>query len=317
MNNPKRIAIITPIYNESANIPLLLKELHEHTDKLPYDFEFILVDDGSQDNSARVIRELAKTDKQIHYLGFSRNFGKEAAVAAGIHAVTGDAALIMDADLQHPPELIGEFIKKWEEGFEVVVGVRTYDKNETWFKKKASVWFYRIMQKISHTQITAHATDFRLIDRCVINEFNRFTERNRMNRGLIDWLGFTRGYIHFTARLRQHGEAGYSLSKLVGLAINSLTAYSLTPLRLAGYFGVFILATSGPLGLFVFTQQYILDDPLGLNIRATAILALLTIFLVGIVLSALGLVALYIAHIYDEVANRPLYVLRPTPREDE
>lgn len=310
MHNDKTISIIVPFHNEAANLPLLIAALHKATDELPYNFEFVMVDDGSKDDSARVVRKLAKVDSQIRFLQFVRNFSKEIAVSAGLHAAKGNAAIIMDADLQHPPSLIPQFIKKWEAGSEVVVGVRDYDKKESWFKKFASAWFYRIMQQISHTHITPHATDFRLIDRVVIDEFSRFTEHNRMTRGLIDWLGFERDYIHFVAPLRAHGEAAYTINKLVALAINSFTSYSLFPLKLAGYIGTIIILTTGPLGLFAFIEQFVLHDPLDLNIRSTAILALLTVFLVGIMLIALGLVALYIAHIHAEVSNRPLYILR-------
>lgn len=316
MNHQKLISIVVPFHNEAANLPLLVAALHEVTDSLSYDFEFILVDDGSRDKSALVVRDMGKQDGQIRFLQFARNFSKEMAVSAGIHAAKGQAAIIMDADLQHPPTLIPDFIKKWEQGAEVVVGVRKYDKRETWFKKTASAWFYRIMQKISHTHITPHATDFRLIDRSVIDEFNRFTEHNRMTRGLIDWMGFRREYIHFVAPMRIHGEAAYTLKKLISLAINSFTSYSLFPLKLAGYIGMIIVAITGPLGLFAFIEQFVLHDPLDFNIRGTAVLAILTVFLVGVMLVALGLVALYIAHIHAEVTNRPLYILR-RPRQGE
>lgn len=316
MHKQKIISIIVPFHNEAANLPLLIAALRETTDALPYGFEFVMVDDGSNDNSARVLRKLAKQDPHIRLLQFVRNFSKEIAVSAGLHAAKGDAAIIMDADLQHPPSLIPQFIEKWEAGSEVVVGVRTYDKKESWFKKLASAWFYQIMQRISHTHITPHATDFRLIDRLVIDEFSRFTERNRMTRGLIDWLGFDRDYIHFVAPLRAHGEATYTIKKLIALAMNSFTSYSLFPLKLAGYIGTIIVLVTGPLGLFAFIEQFVLHDPLGLNIRGTAVLAVLTVFLVGVMLIALGLVALYIAHIHAEVSNRPLYVLRRERSEE-
>jgi dolichol-phosphate mannosyltransferase len=306
----KLISIVVPFHNEAANLPLLIEALHHVTDTLPYDFEFVLIDDGSRDKSALAVREMARHDDQIHFLQFARNFSKEMAVSAGIHAAKGSAAIIMDADLQHPPELIPQFIEKWEKGAEIVVGVRKYDKRETWFKKTASAGFYRIMQRISHTQITPHATDFRLIDRAVIREFNRFTEHNRMTRGLIDWMGFRRDYIHFVAPMRIHGEAAYTLKKLVSLAMNSFTAYSLFPLKLAGYIGIGIVTITGPLGMFAFIEQFVLHDPLDLHIRGTAVLAILTAFLVGVMLIAIGLVALYIAHIHAEVTNRPLYILR-------
>ncbi|HSX08179.1 MAG TPA: glycosyltransferase family 2 protein [Candidatus Saccharimonadales bacterium] len=306
------ISIVVPMHNESESLAELHRELHRCTAKLPYTFEFILVDDGSRDDSVLIARRLAKEDARVRLLVLSRNFGKEPAVAAGIHVSRGAAVVIMDADLQHPPKLLGEFIAKWKAGAEVVIGVREYSKKESWFKKFASAWFYRIMQRIAHTQITPHATDFRLLDRGVVDEFNRLSEHNRINRGLIDWLGFERDYVHFVAPLRYAGEVSYTLQKLIALAINSVTAYSMVPLRLAGYLGVFILILAAPSTLFVIVEKYLLNDPLGLHFTGTAALAFMLLFLVGVILACLGLVALYIAQIHAEVINRPLYIVRKT-----
>jgi polyisoprenyl-phosphate glycosyltransferase len=311
MNQSRLISIVVPLHNESPNIHPLYEELLDATANLPYRFEFILVDDGSRDDSADLARELSRQDPRLQLVEFARNFGKEAAVSAGLHNCKGDAAIIMDADLQHPPALIPAFLAKWREGSEVVVGLRTYDKRETVFKRFTSALYYRIMERISHTKITPHATDFRLLDRVVIDAFNGLSERNRMTRGLIDWLGFKRGYVPFKTRLRQFGEASYGFSKLCSLAINSFTAYSLLPLRLAGYLGLLILAISAPLGLFIVVEKYILHDPLGLQFSGPATLAVIILFLVGVVLACLGLVAMYIAHIHAEVLGRPLYVIRP------
>lgn len=306
----KLISIVVPIYNEALNVPVLIDELAKEADGLPYQFEFVLVDDGSRDESVAIIRELISREPRIRLIEFARNFGKEPAVAAGIHAARGAGVVIMDADLQHPPSLLPQFIEKWERGADVVIGVRKYSKKESWFKKTASTWFYKIMQRIAHTQITPHATDFRLLDRCVVDEFNALTEHNRINRGLIDWLGFHRDYVHFIAPLRLHGEASYTFKKLVELAINSFTAYSMLPLRLAGYMGVMILFVSAPAIVFIVVEKHLLHDPLGLHITGAATLAVILLFLVGVILACLGLVALYIAHIHAEVINRPLYISR-------
>lgn len=216
----------------------------------------------------------------------------------------------MDADLQHPPELLGTFIEKWEAGAEVVIGIRQYSKEESTTKRLTSYLYYKLIGSITHSTITPHATDYRLLDRCVVDAFNDLTERNRMTRGIIDWLGFRREYIQFTAPLRQYGEATYSYKKLMSLAINSFTSYSMLPLKLAGYLGVFILLVSAPLTLFIFIEEYAMHDPYHLKITGTATLAVILLFLVGIVLACLGLIALYIAQIHTEVTNRPLYVLR-------
>lgn len=309
----QRIAIIIPVYNEAQNAPLLYREILKYLKKLPYEFEFIYVDDGSHDGSPEVIGELAKDQSNVRLIQFSRNFGKEAAVSAGLHAAyrdNSDAALILDADFQHPPELIGKFIDKWQRGAEVVVGIRRYGDSERWFKRFSSDMFYRLIKPISHTEIIPHASDFRLLDRKVISAFNQLSERNRMTRGLIDWLGFKRDFVHFQAAERKYGERSYSYRKLLRLAMTSFTAYTLLPLRLAGYIGVIIMLFALPAGLFAFAEMFIMGDPMQLEISNVVLLALLLTFLVGIILACLGLVAMYIAHIHAEVANRPLYVVR-------
>lgn len=313
-SNVQTISIVVPVYNEALNAPLLYHEVVKTIKKLPYKFEFIYVDDGSKDDSAAVLEKLAKKQKNVRLIQFSRNFGKEAAVSAGLHAAKGDAAMVLDADFQHPPRLITDFIKKWKNGADVVVGIRDSNSGESWFKKFSSDMFYRLIKPVSNTDIIPHATDFRMLDRKVIDAFNRLGERNRMTRGLIDWLGFKRDFIHFEAEERKHGERSYGYRKLFQLAINSFTAYSLVPLRLAGYIGLVIVAVSGPLGLFAFVEMFLFDDPLRLGISNVVMLALLLTFLVGIMLGCLGLVAMYIAHIHSEVSNRPLYVIEKDVR---
>lgn len=311
MSHKKLISIVIPIHNEAANVPVLHDALSNVAAQKPtYDFEFIFIDDGSTDNSVQALLKIEKTDRRLSLLQFSRNFGKEAAVSAGLQAAGGDAVVVMDADMQHPPAIMPKFIEKWEQGAEVVVGIKRYSKKESLFKRTTSSLFYRLLNSVSQTEITPHASDYRLLDRCVVDTFNQMTERNRMTRGLIDWLGFDREYIDFVASPRLHGEASYTVRKLVRLALNSFTSYSLLPLKAAGYLGVLILVTSGPVGAAIIGDR-LLKDPMQWHISGTAVLAVTTIFLVGVILASLGLVALYIAHIHAEVTNRPLYVLRP------
>lgn len=305
----KVISIIVPVYNEASNLPHLYDEIVKHIRELPYVFELLFVDDGSQDRSAEVARKLARHHRGVHVIELSRNFGKEAAVTAGLHHAKGDAAIMMDADLQMPPKLACQFIQKWEDGADVVVGVFAA-RNMGRLRKFGAQTFYGLMQMIAHTKITPHATDYRLLDRKVIDAFNSMTERNRITRGLIDWLGFRREYIHFAQEPRLNGEPTYSLRKLVQLAINSITSYSLVPLKLAGYLGMLILTLSVPVGIFLTIERFMLHDPFHWGINGTTLLAMLLVFLVGTVLACLGLISLYIGHIYDEVANRPLYVVR-------
>lgn len=307
MNENKLISIIVPIYNEEKNIPVLHGKLDEITKKLNYNFELVLVNDGSLDKSIVELRKLEELDSRIKIIDFSRNFGKEIATTAGINLCQGDACIMIDADLQHPVEVIGEFLEKWEKGAEVVIGVREENKGEGFVKKAGSFFFYKIINRISDTNIVPNATDFRLIDRVVIDEFNKMTERNRMTRALIDWMGFRRVYIHFKANERLYGTASYSYVKLFRLAFNSMISLSLFPLKLAGYLGVIITILSGLLGIFIFITRYVTNT---LDYSGSAILAVIILFLIGIVLVCLGLIALYIANIHAEVVNRPLYVIR-------
>lgn len=304
------ISIIVPFYNEAPNIAPLFDQLRQHTARLPYDFEMVFVDDGSADDSAAMVRHCAEVDARVRLVQLARNFGKEAAMSAGLHTARGDAAIILDADLQHPPQIMGKFIRKWRRGAEVVVGIKRYGKSDGWFKRITSDWFYRLLKPVSETEITPHAADYRLLDRCVIDAFSGLREHNRITRGLIDWLGFKRDYVYFTVKPRHEGQRSYTFRKLFRLAINSFTAYSLLPLRLAGYLGEVMLVLTIPSGLFLSIETYILGDPLNLHVTSAGMLAILTIFLVGVILACMGFMGMYIAHIYAEVIDRPLYVIR-------
>jgi dolichol-phosphate mannosyltransferase len=259
------------------------------------------------------IRRLIDKDARVRLVEFSRNFGKEIAITAGIKSAVGDAAIMIDADLQHPVELIPEFVAKWYAGADIVIGVRESYGNESVFKKCSSWFFYKIFNAIAEIGVVPHATDYRLIDRVIIDEFNRFSERNRIARGLIDWLGFRRDYIYFQSADRVNGRANYSFAKLFRLAINSFVGLSLFPLRLAGWLGIIITALAGGFMLFIIIERGIMADPLNLRISGTAVLADLNLLLIGAVLISLGLIALYIENIHNEVINRPLYVIR-SPR---
>lgn len=306
------ISLIVPVFNEEKNIALLYEKFLKVFSSFlnAYDYEFIAVDDGSTDGTAAVLEQLAQKDNRLKYLQFSRNFGKEIALSAGIDVASGDCVVMIDADLQHPIELLPKFLRKWKNGAEVVVGVRNKNTGEGWVKKYGSVLFYKIMNLIGETKITPRATDYRLIDKKVVVAFRRFTEHCRMTRGLIDWLGFRREYIYFDTGERMSGEARYSKIKLFKLALSTFVSHSLLPLKFAGYLGMFITFFSGLVGIFLLAGKFIFHNVFAMSFTGTASLAVLLIFLVGIVLTCLGLVALYIANIKDEVANRPHYVVR-------
>lgn len=311
MPKHKLISIIIPIFNEEKNIIPISEQISNVFGSLtPYQYEIVFINDGSWDQSAKIIENIASKNRNIKYIEFSRNFGKEIATTAGIHIAGGDAAVIIDADLQHPPELIPEFIKKWEEGSDIVIGVRERSCSDSIVKKIGSKWFYRIANKICDIHFKSQETDFRLISRKVIDSFNDFTERNRITRGLIDWMGFKTDYISFQAKQRANGKAGYSNIKLFRLALSTFISHSLFPLKLAGYLGIFITFFSGAFGIFIFFEKYIFSDSLNLHFSGPAILAVIILFLTGIILSCLGLVALYIANIHNEVINRPIYIVK-------
>ncbi len=313
----KSISIIIPVYNEEKNIPLIYDGLKRVLQRINYEHEIIYVNDGSQDNSDAELLKLRLVDDKVKIIEFSRNFGKEIATTAGINNCQGDACILIDADLQHPPELIYEFLAKWKQGAEIVIGVREKTNSENLIKKIGSFCFYKIINRISATKIIPCATDFRLLDKIVITEFNKFTEKNRITRGLIDWLGFKREYIYFNSPKRINGKASYGFLKLCKLALNSFISMSLFPLKFAGYLGILITLGAGLLGLFIFIEKYIFNDPWGLAFSGPAILAIITLFLVGIILICLGLIALYIANIHGEVANRPIYVIRNKKNFDQ
>lgn len=302
----KTISVVIPAYNEEKNLPLMRESLEKIFEKLSYEYEIIFVNDGSTDGSLDVLKKMARKDSRIKILDFSRNFGKEVAISAGCHAAGGDAIITMDADLQHPPRLIKKFLALWENGAEVVYTVRKENSGARMFKKISSRLFYWIFNKISDMKSESGTTDFRLMDRKVIEVFRTFPERERMFRGLIDWMGFHRVKVEFTASQRVNGSPAYSYSKLFRLAMNSFTSFSLFPLRVAGYLGVCISSVSGLVLFFMLFSK--LWDP-GL-FTPVAILAISNVFLVGIVLISLGLIALYIARIHTEVSGRPLYIVR-------
>ncbi|MBI2439729.1 MAG: glycosyltransferase family 2 protein [Candidatus Moranbacteria bacterium] len=304
----KKISIVIPVYNEEKNIPLVFDGIQKAFSVLPqYSFEVIFVNDGSRDNSLLEILKLSHENSNVRGIDFSRNFGKEAATSAGCHRACGDAVITMDADLQHPPTLIPKFLELWEQGVEVVYTVRKENKGAGIFKKLSSRLFYFVFNKVSEVKTESGTTDFRLMDKKVIEVFRRFPERERMFRGMIDWMGYKRQKIEFVAPERLYGNAGYSYVKLVRLAINSLTSFSLLPLRLAGYLGICITLISGLLLAMMLVADWFFAPGMFTPI---AILGVSNMFLIGIVLISLGFITLYIARIHNEVINRPLYIVR-------
>lgn len=304
----QRISIVIPAYNEASGIAHFYKSLRHALPK-KHDYEIIFVNDGSKDDTLSSLLALQDKDSQVRVLSFSRNFGKEAATTAGITHSKGDAVIIIDADGQHPVELIDSFLQAWQEGSKVVIGIRQENQKEGFVKKYGSKLFYKLFNLIADGALIPGSTDFRLIDSSVKDEFSRLKEKSRITRALIDWLGYEKKYIYFTANPREHGEATYTTSKLIKLAFNSFISLTTFPLYVTGYLGVLIVILASLSGLFVIVEQYVMNDPLGLNITGTATLGIFIVFLVGIILACQGLIAMYISRIYEEVKDRPLYVI--------
>lgn len=306
MDQNRLISIVIPSYNEGKNIPMIAGEIGKVFQSLAYDYEIIFVNDGSRDDSIVELKNLAETNKKVKVLDFSRNFGKEVATSAGCQFATGDAVITMDGDLQHPPVLIPELLKKWEAGAEVVYTVRNENEGASFVKKLTSKIYWWIFGKIASVDMEPHSTDFRLMDKKVIDTFKQFPERGRIFRGIIDWMGYRRERLEFTAPKRSIGTPTYSYRKLFGLAINSLTAFSLLPLKMAGYFGIIITGLSSIMLLVMLLSKifgFLVFTPIAIIVVANTLL-------IGIVLICLGFIALYIARIHDEVGGRPLYIIR-------
>lgn len=311
------LSVVVPAYNESEGIrafheTLLMPALGNLREELAapghIPFEVIYVNDGSNDETLSELHRLSEECHSVRVVNLSRNFGKEIATTAGIEAATGQAVVIMDADGQHPPAYLPEFVKHWREGAQVVIGVRSNDAGG-FLKTQGSKFFYRILNSISESQTVPRSTDFRLLDRVVVDEFLRFGERKRITRGLIDWLGFSRQYIEFEAPNRLAGEATYDMRKLIGLALNSFTTMSIKPLFTFGYLGLFITLLAFIAGASIIVQQFMMGDPLGWNITGSAMVGILVAFLVGVLLIAQGILAVYMSHIYVQAQGRPLYVI--------
>ena len=303
------VSIVVPVYNESAGLERFHESLINVLKKAAEDsYEIIYCDDGSTDGTIEIIRRFNKQDPKVGLIRFSRNFGKEIATTAAVHEARGQAIIMLDADGQHPVELIPEFIAKWRAGNKVVIGLRTANHKEGFVKRFGSKFFYKILNRFAGLKIDPRATDFRLIDSGVQAEFARMTERNRITRGLIDWLGYERSYIKFKANPRLNGEAGYSFKKLFKLAIDSIISLSVSPLYIVAYIGGIVLPLSVLIGLIMVIDA-IVGDPLNINATGTAYVAILLLFLVGVLLVSQGIIGLYLSHIHTETQNRPLYII--------
>nr|BAL44390.1 glycosyl transferase family protein [uncultured bacterium]BAL56588.1 glycosyl transferase family protein [uncultured Chloroflexota bacterium] len=306
-----RYSLVVPVYNEIESLSELYRRVREVMDGLGEPWELILVDDGSSDGSTERIRQMSREDARVRPVIFARNFGHQLAVTAGLDYARGQAVIIMDADLQDPPEVIPQLIERWREGYEVVYAVRAEREGETWFKKVTASLFYRLIYRIADIKIPLDTGDFRLLDRKVVEVLRRMREHHRFLRGMAAWVGFRQIGVEYHRARRYAGETKYPFRKMLRLALNAITGFSYFPLQLATFFGFFCAGLA------------ILAIPLVIWLRltgwqafqgqATTLIAVL--FLGGVQLISLGILGEYIGRIYDEVKGRPLYVVREAPEE--
>ena len=322
------LSIVIPVYNEEAILEELYRRLTAALEKMGESFEVILVDDGSRDRSLEIIRDLRRRDPRYKYLSFARNFGHQIAISAGINFAEGQAVIIMDADLQDPPEELHRFVAKWREGYDVVYAIRRKRK-EGLLKRIAYSTFYRLLAMISEIQIPLDSGDFCLMDRRIVELLNRLPERNRFVRGIRSWLGFKQIGLEYERHARYVGTPKYSLRRLFKLAFDGMVSFSTMPLRLASFLG-FIVSGLAVLGiLFTLAQRifHSLFASLGLEpVPGYATTVILVLFLGGVQLICLGIIGEYLGRIHEEVKQRPLYILQeangfdrpqsPLPRSD-
>lgn len=305
-----KISIVAPVYNEIDCLDELYRRLSEVMDSSGHRWELILVDDGSRDGSTEKIRELARSHKdQVRAVIFARNFGHQIAVTAGLDYSRGDAVVIIDADLQDPPEVILDLIRKWEEGYQVVYAVRQEREGETWFKKTTAAMFYRIIYRITDVKIPLDTGDFRLMDRQVVNVMNQMREKHRFLRGMSSWVGFKQTGVNYKRAARFAGSTKYPFKKMLKLALNAVTSFSYFPLQVATYLG-FISAGLSILAIPVVVILRITGNQAFYG-QATTLISVL--FLGGVQLISLGILGEYVGRIYDEVKGRPLYVVSESP----
>lgn len=302
-------SIVVPVYNECESLPHLYQRVRKVMAATRATWEMIIVDDGSSDGSTDLIRQLARKDRHVRPVIFARNFGHQIAITAGWDYALGDAVVIIDADLQDPPEAIPELAKKWKEGYEVVYAVRAERAGESWFKKFTASVFYRLIYRITDVSIPVDSGDFRLMDRKVVNVLKQMRERHRFPRGMSAWVGFRQIGVSYKRSPRYAGVTKYPFRKMLRLALNAVTSFSYFPLQVATYFGFFsaglaILA----IPVVVYLRMAGIPQFTG---QATTLIAVL--FLGGIQLISLGILGEYIGRLYDEAKGRPLYVVREGP----
>lgn len=299
------LSVLIPMFSESEVVLECYERVKTVLQSLdPMDHEILFVDDGSKDNTLELLKAIRKKDDSVRVISFSRNFGHQAAVTAGLERTRGHAVIIMDADLQDPPELIPKLIEKWQSGFQVVYAIRRKRK-EGWFKRMSYTAFYRLLKKLADVDIPLDSGDFCLMDRIVVDQLNRMPERNRFVRGLRSWIGFRQIGLEYERDRRHAGEVKYTIPKLIKLGLDGLLSFSYTPLRLATFLGFITSSISFVSGIAVMISKYVADY----TPRGWTSTLVIVFFLGGVQLITLGIIGEYIGRVYDEVKKRPVYIV--------
>jgi len=300
------ISIVVPVYNEESVLLEFYKRTALAMESISESaFEIIFVNDGSEDETPNIIKKLREKDKRVKLISFSRNFGHQIAITAGLRYSKGDAAVIIDVDLQDPPELIPKMIDKWKDGYEIVYAVREKREGETLFKRITAYMFYRLLRLITKEDLKSDSGDFRLLGRKAVNVFNQLNEKNRYVRGLIHWIGFRQCQITYQRRERFSGKTKYTFGKMLKFALDGITSFSHLPLRLASYFGLFVSSICFLYLAYAIALKLLTNAPIG---GWTSLMTVI-LFIGGIQLITVGIIGEYIGRIFDEIKNRPLYII--------
>ncbi len=308
MTTMKKVSILVPCFNEEQSLPRLYERLVALFNMLPqYDWEVLLVNDGSRDGTLDCIRALRQHDKRVCYIDLSRNFGKECAMLAGFDHVAGDCVIVLDADLQQPPETIPQMLDLWEQGYEDVYARRLSRSGESWLRRKLSLWFYGLLQKFTKDDVLRNVGDFRLLDRKCINALRQLREQERYTKGLFVWIGFRKAEVTYEQAERATGHSSFGFWRLLNLAVDGITSFSTAPLRISTIVGLIVSLSALFYMLYVFVKTLVMGgDP----VQGFPTLIIVMLFLGGVQLLSLGIIGEYLARIFNETKNRPPYFIR-------
>ena len=307
------ISAIVPSYNEEKNVPLIYKRLTDTLSQISDKYEIIFVNDCSKDSTLSVIKQISEEDSHVKYISFSRNFGHQIAVSAGLDMCKGNAVVIIDGDLQDPPELILEMYKKYQEGYKVVYAKRKTREGETWFKKATAKLFYRFLAAMTSIEIPVDVGDFRLIDQVIVNHLRNMPEKSKYIRGQISWIGYKQTFVEYHRDARLYGKTNYPLKKMLRLAFDGITAFSDKPLKMASAIGIISAILSLLAIIYALISHFIFDSA----VSGWTSLIISVLFIGGVQLITIGIIGEYIARINNDVRNRPLYIIEEENIENQ